>query len=95
MESPGPTDAPAPEETALSTGAGVEEASHPSTTTPDEGVGASVKPQTPKTVDGKIFERDVQPCEDSRVLMKGCSRKQLAGCACEEELDKFVLLEDG
>lgn len=38
---------------------------------------------------------DAQPFEASKVILRGCSRQQLAGRACLEiELDKFALLED-
>lgn len=56
-ESPGPTDALAPDEAALSTGAGLAEASHSGTETPEEGGEAIVKPRIPMTVDSEIFER--------------------------------------
>ena len=88
LESPGPTDASAPDEPVLPTGTGVEEASHHSTITPEEGCGISKIPQTPTAADAQVFDLDAQTCEASVELPKGCSRQQIAGRPCDEELDK-------
>ena len=67
METPGSTDAPAPAEPALPTGTGIEDAA-----TPEEGGGINTITKTPTVAEAKVFECDIQSCEASGVLLKGC-----------------------
>ena len=77
------------------TGAGVAEASPPSTeptvSMDGEEVGMPIR-----ISDNKPEEIcHAQPSEASRLPMKGCPRQQLEGCVCrEDEQGRFVLLED-
>ena len=94
MDAPVSAEVSTSEETVLTTETGVEEASRHSTGIPEENDEEGAKPQPPKLADTPDVEYPAQPREASRVLLKGCSRQQSAGCACPgEELDKLVLLE--
>ena len=94
MVSPEQTTSQLAEELIQPTGTGVEEASHPSTHIPGEAVDGGEKTHVPRSGDVALIEYNVQPCEASKLMLKGCSRQQLAGRAYQEvEMGKFVLLE--